>query len=223
MRTAGGVAVLAALVLTLSGCAQLVQGSARPVEVRGPVDLERFLATPQQIDEIIGSTDIEVVDTSTEMSDLSPDVSDQDCAGALYNTEESIYQDTGWTDVIDQILAEPEDDSRHWVEQSVVLLETDQQALDFFERSVEQWTNCIGKDVTVYGDDDGDENSWRFEGISISGQMMTQTAQQHDGGGWACRHALGAVSNHIVEVAACGDAVDGGATAIADKIVENIA
>lgn len=223
MRGAKTTALIGVLALTLCGCVRTTAGEAHRAggETQpGKVELERFLLTPERVDDILGSHDIEVIDTATTLAENRSKISDPDCLGALYNAEQTVYADSGWTGVADQVLADQSDDDGHWMQQSVVAFDSDGHALDFFNRSVQQWTNCIGKRVTVTEDDN--EFSWVVEGISIDGQMMSQTAHQEDAGEWACQHALGAVTNHIVEVAACGDSVDDLALRLAGEIVRNV-
>ncbi len=211
------------LALTLCGCVHTTAGQARRAGgdmPAGPVELERFLLKPDRIDQILGSHDIEVIDTATTLAENRSRISDPDCLGALYNAEQTVYADSGWTDVADQVLADQSDDDGHWMQQSVVAFDSARQAVDFFNRSVQEWTNCIGKHVTVAEDDN--EFGWRVEGIGIQGQMMAQTARQEDAGQWACQHALGVATNHIVEVAACGESIDGQALQLAGEIARNI-
>jgi len=223
VTAAKATALFGMLALTLCGCVQTTAGEAHRAGGNipaGTVELERFLLKPDRIDEILGAQDIEVIDTATTLAENRSKVSDPDCLGALYNAEQTVYADSGWTAVADQVLADQSDDDGHWMQQSVVAFGSADQALDFFNRSVQDWSNCIGKQVTVSEDDN--EFSWRVEGISINGQMMAQTARQEDAGEWACQHALGAAGNHIVEVAACGESIDDQAVRLAGEIARNI-
>lgn len=220
--TAAGVLV-AALAVTLTGCVHTTAGVAHRSGSTNPTtvaDLERFLLTADRVDAIVGSHDIEVTDSASTMADNYSKISDPDCLGALYNVEQAVYDGSGWTDVADQVLADEGDDDGHWVQQSVVAFGSPQQAQDFFDGSVQKWTNCIGKHVTI--DEDDNEFAFSIEGIGITGRMMTQTSRQDDSGGWACQHALGAVTNHIVEVAACGNGPDGQAIELANEIASKI-
>lgn len=209
-------AILTGCVHTTAGSAVAAGGGHRPAQLSV---LARFLLDPGEVNTILGSRDVELVDSADEMSDHSSDISESRCLGALYNAEEAVYRGSGWTDVADQVLTEPQDNSDHWVEQTVVEFESRQRALDFFDTSVTAWTDCIGKDVTV---DDGETRfHWRFEGIGISDYLMSQTARQADGSGWACQHALGVVRAYVVEVSACGNAPDGQAVLLASRIMAN--
>jgi len=227
VTAAKATALFGMLALTLCGCVQTTAGEAHRAGGNipaGTVELERFLLKPDRIDEILGAQDIEVIDTATTLAENRSKVSDPDCLGALYNAEQTVYADSGWTAVADQVLADQVDDEQadrgHWVQQSVVGFGSAQQALDFFDRSVQQWTNCIGKHVTV--NDADSEFVFSIEGIGIDGHLMSQTARQQDAGDWACQHALGAATNHIVEVMACSTDTDGQAVRIATEIVSKI-
>lgn len=227
MRGTAASVLIGALAVALSGCVHTTAGVAHRAGGTSPTttaDLEGFLLEPDHIDKIVGSHDIEVNDSATTLDDNLANVSDPDCLGALYNAEQSVYDGTGWTAVADQVLADQVDDEDaeqgHWVQQSVVGFDSPQQALDLFDHSTQQWTNCIGKDVTVNESDT--EFVFKIEGIDIDGHMMSQTARQQDAGDWACQHALGAATNHIVEVMACSTDTDGQAVRIATEIVSKI-
>lgn len=223
--------VLSAVVLVAAGCETTTAGTAKPVK-RGPLTpstsagpgpngpLKQYLLSADDVNEIMGATDIEVVNSSDELSDNSSDISDVSCLGTLYNAEEEVYKGSGWTDVADEILTEPEDDSDHWVEQTIVRFPSEDKALAFYNRTVEDWTNCIGKEVSI---DDGEyEYGWRFEGINIVGKSITQTARQTDSDGWACDHTLTAKGVHIVEASACGNSLSTESADLAGKIADGI-
>jgi|SRR6478735_2805978 len=229
MRLLRLIVAVPALAALLSGCVQTTAGTPRPgADLTGATTgtsdpaghLDQFLLTADEVNVVMGSRDIALVDSAEDMADHSSGISDPGCLGALYNAEEDVYQASGWTDVADQVLTEPQDDSDHWVEQTVVQFPSHQHALDFFNKSVRDWTNCIGKDVMV--DDGENQFNWHFEGIGISDNMMTQTSRQSNGGDWACQHALGAVGDYIVETSACGNSPEGEAVMLANQIVANL-
>jgi hypothetical protein len=229
MRLLRLIVAVVALAALLSGCVRTTAGTARPgAELTGSPTgtsdpggrLDEFLLTADEVDVVMGSRDIGLIDSAQDMADHSSGISDPGCLGALYNAEADVYQGSGWTDVADQVLTEPQDDSDHWVEQTVVQFPSHQHALDFFNKSVRDWTNCIGKDVMV--DDGENQFDWHFEGIGISDNMMTQTSRQSNGGDWACQHALGAEGDYIVETSACGNSPEGEAVMVANQIVANL-
>jgi hypothetical protein len=223
---------LCAVVVTVVGCVNTTAGTARPAGTVSPGSssvptksgqpgdsLDHILLSAAEINGIMGATDMQLMDSSNDMADHSGDVSDPQCLGALYNAEDSVYNDTGWKDVADQVLTEPEDDSDHWLEQTVVQFPTAAGAKAFRDASLKQWTDCIGKYVMV---DDGEyEFHWQFEGISSDNGTISQTARQSDSDNWACQHALTAVDAYIVEVSACGTALQDEAVTVVNKLAVN--
>ena len=178
----GALAVTSAV--TLSGCVHTTAGEAHRAGGTNPTsvaDLESYLLAPDRVDKIVGSQDIEVSDSATTLDDNQSNISDPECLGALYNAEQSVYDGTGWTGVADQVLADQVDDEDaeqgHWVQQSVVEFGSAQQALDFFDRSVQKWTNCIGKHVTV--NDADSEFVFSIEGIGVARLRMVAQAVAH--------------------------------------------
>lgn len=224
-------AVLGALTLVLAGCVHTTGGTAEPAVTPGPVadhsavvpqdGLEKILLSVGDVNSIMGATDMDVVESSDEMGDSTADVSDPRCVGALYNAEDSVYANSGWTDLRDEVLTEPEGDSDHWVEQTAVKFASADRATDFFKASRKQWQECVGKTITV--DDGSDQYDWRFGGLAITGTTLSQTASQSDSGDWSCQHALSAVGDDVVEVSACKTGVQDEALSIVGKLAANAA
>ena len=154
------------------------------------------------------------------MADHSSGISDPGCLGALYNAEEDVYQGSGWTDVADQVLTEPQETATiGWSRPSCSS-----------RRISTRWTSSTNGSGTgrtasartcwsMIGENQFD---WHFEGIGISDNMMTQTSRQSNGGDWACQHALGAEGDYIVETSACGNSPEGEAVMLANQIVANL-
>ncbi|MCV7225515.1 sensor domain-containing protein [Mycolicibacterium komossense] len=220
---------LGAVALIATGCVQTTAGTAMPADTAGPnsptksgqsgAGIERILLGADAINAIMGSKDIELMDSANDMADHSADISDPKCVGALYNAEDSVYAGTGWKDVADQVLTEPEDDSAHWVEQTVVEFPSATAAKAFVDSSFTQWTYCIGKSVMV---NDGEyEYHWQFEGISSVDGTISQTTRQSDSDGWSCQHALGAVDSFVLEASACGISLQEEAVDIVHALAAN--
>lgn len=204
----GAVALLAA------GCVHTLPGTAEP----GPGgSLDGILLSPDDINSVMGTTDIAVVDTSRDMQTADEDVSRPECLGALDNAEDSVYQGSGWTDVFDQVLADPSDD--HWVEQTAVEFVGPETARAFWTASLTAWSHCSGKEVTFTSG--GDVDQWNIGDLIITGQTINQTAQQQDGD-WGCQHALSAVGAVVIEVTACGEAIGDQAVTLANKMADNV-
>ena len=222
----------AALVLTLvvvSGCTTTVTGVAvrnadsGPPGVRplGPFRLDGILLSIDQLNEIAGATDMEVVLEGQEMSDNSDAVSDPDCLGSIFGAEDAVYRQSDWTDVRDEVAREPDDDNAHWVEQTVVRYATEARALDFVEKSTSAWRDCGGFSVAV---DDGTTSSiWKIDDAAVDGDLVTQMISQEDSDGWECQHAISSVANVSVEAIACAFGISDEAGAMVRALVAKAA
>ncbi|MGD9622489.1 MAG: sensor domain-containing protein [Mycolicibacterium sp.] len=216
-------AVIAAVLL--SACVSTVTGTATRQSSGNPVnlapldeaDLDDVLLSIGELNGIVGSTQMKVTSELDEMTDHSAEVSDPECLGAIYGAEEPVYEGTGWTAVRDQVARQPHDDNDHWVEQTVVLYPAAKNAQEFFERSSEIWQSCANDAIVVA---DGDY-LWELEDVDVGDTMISQMASQQDADGWACQHALSAVSNVTVEAWACGYRITDEAVQIATAMVEN--
>ena len=85
------------------------------------------------------------------MNDNADVVSDVDCLGAIYPGEDAVYEETDWTAVRDELLLEASaDDDARLVEQTLVLFDTADDAVEFFETSKDTWRQCAQtKDIKV--------------------------------------------------------------------------
>lgn len=224
VRAAG--VVFAASVL-LTGCVSEVKGTA----VRGPgsgllnvpplgeAELDQILLTVGELNEIVGSTRMEVASELDEMTDHSAEVSDPDCLGAVYGAEEPVYAGSGWTAMRDQLVREPDEDNDHWVEQTAVLYPSAQNAQTFFADSSAMWQDCANSAIGV---GEGDY-LWELGDVGVGDTLLTQMATQEGADGWACQHALSVVSNLTVEAWACGYTISDEAAVIADAMIRNAA
>ena len=83
--------------------------------------LDKVLLSIDEVNDIMGTTDLEVTSEMDEMTDSSDKVSDQDCLGAMFGAEEPVYKGSGWTAVRDVVAREPDEDNDHWIEQTAVI------------------------------------------------------------------------------------------------------
>jgi hypothetical protein len=132
-----------------------------------------------------------------------------------------VYKGTGWTAVRDQVLREPGEDNEHWVEQTAVLYPSADNATAFFDESESTWKKCAGNAVSVY--DASDSYLWQLDTVAADGDIITQMTAQEDADGWACQHALSAVSNVTVEAWACGYSINDEAATLVKDMVANAA
>ena len=69
--------------------------------------------------------------------------------------------------------------------------------------------------------ENGDER-WTFGELTQSDSQVAQGATADAADGYSCRHAIRAVSNVVIEAAACHDHVAGEANRIAENIAANV-
>lgn len=216
---------LIATPLIAAGCTNIIAGQALPADAGGPDglrsgDLASTLLSVEEIASIMGADDLEVVESTEEMLDHGADVSDPACLGALYNAEVSVYQDSGWTELVDEVLTQRQDDPDHWVEQTAVRFPSADDASSFYETSKTQWQECVDREVSVF---DGDYVfTWSFEGMTVSDKMISQSALQLDSDGWTCQHAMSAVSDVVVEASACSMTPGEEALTIVEALAKNV-
>lgn len=226
-RRAFLVGVFAAASVLTTACVNTTEGQAVRGHGAGSLNvplldeakLDEILLTIGEINGILGSTQMTVTSELDEMTDNSENVSDPDCLGAVYGAEAPVYEGTDWTAVRDQVAREPGDDNDHWVEQTAVLYPSEQNAKDFFDRSLATWQDCAN-DAIVVGEG---EYLWELGDVSVDDTLITQKTTQEGADGWACQHALSYVSNVTVEAWACGYDITEEASEIADAMVENAA
>jgi hypothetical protein len=169
----------------------------------------------------MGSGRMKVSSQLEEMVDHSQDVSDPDCLGSIYGAEQPVYAGSGWTAMRDQVVREPDEDNDHWVEQTAVLYPSAEKAQKFFDDSKASWQKCSGYSVSV--DDLDATYLWQINSLTAQDSLITQGTAQEDADGWACQHALSAVSNVTVEAWACGYSIKDEAATIANDMVANAA
>lgn len=191
------------------------------VKILKEPDIDRLLLTVDEIGDIVGARDLEVILEIGEMSDNADSVSDPECLGAIFGAEEAVYEGTDWTAVRDQVVGDDEDDRQHWVEQAVVLYPSERHAREFFEDSSAAWADCAGFSVAV--DDYESTYIWHVEDLETRDDVIAQITVQEDFDDWQCQHALSTVSNLTVETWACAFGIEDQAVEMAEGILANAA
>jgi hypothetical protein len=218
-----------AISVLLSGCVSTVSGTAVRAQNAAPIDvpplteakLDDVLLSAGELNDIMGSRQMQVTSELQEMTDHSGEVSDPDCLGAIYGAEDPVYAGSGWTAMRDQVVREPSESNEHWVEQTAVLYPTAEKAQAFLENSESTWKECSGYAVSV---DSADATYlWQIDNVITEDTLITQMTAQQDADGWACQHALSVVSNLTVEAWACGYSITDEAATIANDMISNAA
>ena len=216
-------------VMALSGCVSTVSGSAVRDAKTVPTDVPRLqesvldsvLLPIDEINDIMGTTDLEITSDMDEMTDSSDKVSNQDCLGAMFGAEEPVYEGSGWTAVRDVVAREPDEDNDHWIEQTAVIYPEAGNAKRFFEKSRSIWEKCADSSLAV--DTEDTSSLWEFEKVTAGDGLITQIATQEDADGWGCQHALAAASNVTAETWVCAYNLGDEAATMAIDIVNKAA
>ena len=223
------VCAVVAVGVVLSGCVQTIGGSA--VKVAGPVGpnvpplaesaLDQILLSVDDISSIVGGTGLQLGNSTQDLLDHSDDIDKPECLGVFYGAEQQVYDGSGWKAVRDQIIREPGDNNDHWVEQTVVLIASANQAVNFFEKSRDDWKGCQDGSVAITGSDYSTVD-WDFGRLQEPSEtMISIDAEQRDSNNWVCQHAMSVVSNLVVEAFACANGVTDEGQQIVEQIVKN--
>jgi serine/threonine-protein kinase len=172
-----------------------------------PASVNTLLLTTNETESIIGVSNLEPSKVYDQMTDSSTKISNTACAGAQFNAAKSVYDGSGYSAVADQVL-NADSPQYVYVNQTVVLYPSADQAARFLSRSAEDWRNCAGESVTVTTED-GTTYNWSFDQVKddSDNHQISQLTSQEGMGGYGCDHALRVVSNAVIETRACSDRI----------------
>jgi hypothetical protein len=187
----------------------------RPVVAR---ELDALLLSPEQINPLMGATELAVTRKHDAMSDDSATMQPRECLAIDGAAQAQVYDGSGYTAVRDQALNDG-NSFTHYAEQAVVLFPTAKQAKVFFFASALRWPACHQYTHTQSG------TQWTVAEISDSDGALSAiaTQQQAKAGGWACGRALAVKNNVIVDVNTCSANPANSAVDIANQIVAKVA
>ncbi len=211
-----------------TGCTSTVQGEAVKSRSSVPTDdvqaleesaLDGLLLSNSDLEKITG-VEVESLYSAEEMNDNADLVSDLDCLGAIYPGEDAVYDKTDWTAIRDELLLEAsgEDDGR-LVEQTLVLFDTADHAVEFFDSSKEKWSECAKvKDIEV------EDGPWVPDKVvDVNERTISLKAEVSGTLSGICQHAMGVVSNLIVEGFSCDVDDNDDAQKITTQLLEDAA
>jgi PknH-like extracellular domain len=223
-------ALALAAAVALCGCVQTTPGSPVKAPRKAPApntptlsdsNLDQILLSVTDVGSIVGGTGLQINNSANDLSDSSDIVDRVECLGVMFAAEKKVYDGTNWKAVRDQVIREPGNDKKHWVEQTVVLFPSWEKADDFLQKSQNAWENCANSSVTTQASDNSSYH-WQLGQVSEpSDTEITLTMSQQNSDNWNCQHALSAVSNIIVEAVACGRGVSSEGEKIVSRIVQN--
>jgi hypothetical protein len=224
---------LAASVL-LSGCVQMTSGSpvraprSTPAGPTAPAlsatALDDIMLSVGDISSIVGGTGLQVSNSAQDLSDSSDSMMGKlNCLGVMYAAEKQVYAGSNWKAVRDQIIREPSDNKKHWVEQTVVLFSSWEKATDFLDKSRDEWKSCANTSVSTRGSSNASV-TWTLRQVGEPNDTeITIDMDQQNSDNWSCQHALSAMSNIIIESVACGHNITNEGEKIVQKIAHNAA
>jgi hypothetical protein len=215
--------------VALSGCVRTTGGSAvvPPGASTGPTvqplqetGLDGVLLNVDEIGSIVDASGLEIAVSSEDLEDSSEWVDNHDCTTAMYGAQNRTYDDSDWKALRDQVIREPATSKKHWVEQTVVMFKTAEAATSLFEKAREQWKDC--EQVAIHTTSSSSGHDWRIGDVQAASDTLTTLGMdQTDSDDWGCQHAMGVVSNVVVEGIACGHNVGSEGEQIVNQIVKN--
>ena len=155
------VIVIAAVIITPTPTPPPPPPPPPPVD---PEALNSLLLTPDEIDAIMGTTNLKPGEIFTAMTTEPPSISDPACVGAQFNAVESVYQGSGYSTVADQPLS-GDQPVYTYVNQTAVLFPSAAQAGAFLSTSADAWKRCAGQTLTVTMAD-GKTYNWTFDDVT---------------------------------------------------------
>jgi hypothetical protein len=222
------VAVAAAVVLT--SCVQTVNGAARkapppPGPNLPPLTesaLDRIMLNVTDVSAILGgASGLQISNSSEDLTDSTDIIDRPECLGAVFAAEKEVYNGSGWRAVRDQIIREPGDAKKHWVEQTVVLFASKEKVNEFFSKTKGNWRACENSAVNTEGTGSSTYDWDVGDMIQVSDTMISIDMDQKNSNDWACQHSLEMVTNVIVESVVCGSGVGDASQQIVERIVQN--
>src|SRR5262249_14240882 len=146
--------------------------------------LRGLLLTVDQVNAAMGAQGMTVTEAFTKMWD-GHGVSAAECQAVSEPDFSGVYAGSGWGAVGSQVLREPEGPLSHYVDQTVVLFATADQASAFYKKSAQSWQGCVNRRYTATDP----EITWEVGPVNDSGGMLTAVKLDPNSGGWRCQHA----------------------------------
>lgn len=164
--------------------------------------LQRLLLSADQINAAMDTTVLTVRATTGAMNDVAKAVSDKACQPIAFPAEAQVYEGSGWTNTIGQLLQEPGRTFRHAVNQAVVSFPSAKEAGAFFAASAESWPACANRQFTV---EVMGTNMAHTAGPVSNANGTLSVTQNQDGADvtYSCQRALTVANNIVIDVAAC--------------------
>jgi hypothetical protein len=179
--------------------------------------LPGLLLPPEQVNAVMGATEMAVTKTHFAMSDDSATMEPRECLAIDGSVQAPVYADSGYTAERDQTLQEG-DNFTHYAQQAVVLFPSAKKAAAFFTASAQQWPACHQYTHTQ------SSSMWDVAPISNTAGTLSTIATQQNAkeGGWACGRALVQRNNAVIDVNTCSANPADSAVNIANQIAAKV-
>jgi hypothetical protein len=202
------VALVIGLVVWLSG-SRTEPTPPKPAPVLTAAQLPSVLLSTEEINSIMGLSNIMPDKVRDHMDSFSPTISDPTCLGAYRTADATVLE-----------AKNPDGRITDYVDQTVVAFPSAEQANAFLDNSADKWQACAGQAVTIT-DDSGDHHP-TFLDVARADSQITQKSTFEGAGGYGCEHSLRTYSNVILEAIACNDHMNDEGTRITDAMAAKI-
>ena len=212
-----GASVLVVVVVTVVVALTVFGGDGS--KLIKPAQLEKVLLTTNQVDAIMGTSDMKGDPPDKVTHDTPGGVNPPDCFGAFYNAAPDVYKNTGYTDARNQALTSPATGA--WINQSGIEFHSPSQASSFVRYLAGSWKICANQPVEMT-EKDG-KSIWAFAPLDDNGSQIVQTLTlRSKEKNYGCQHTLRPESNVVIEVQVCSDRVSEASIHIADGIADKV-
>jgi hypothetical protein len=164
--------------------------------------LQGLLLSPEQISTAMDSTELAVKGTTGTMPNLADQVPDEACRPIASPAAAEVYQGSGFSTMVGQVLAEPGPRFIHKVEQIVVSFPSAKEAGAFFTASAQSWPACADRKFTLVM---MGTNMAHTAGPFSNTDGTLSITQDQDGAEltFSCQRALTVANNIVIDIAAC--------------------
>jgi hypothetical protein len=205
----------------------------RPKPGPAPLPLDSILLSDAEINSITGTSNMATTpdNQGKTFKDVSKavEVSPRWCMGVLYPGADLTYEHSGerqlnWTALEDSGgWWRAGEGNHHFVDQAVAAFSTSDRAMDFVNRSANEWAACDGKTVTAKYLDNNRAYAWLVENLAGRAPQITQMFRQQGGGpSYTCQRVLHAASIFVIDVKVCGDHITDEGSVIAAKMAVRV-
>ena len=214
------VAFLVVAAFGLMSCTREVSGSPVKSNAMFSVDLGTVLLDADEIDGVMGTSGLEVLDEGNAPDDVI-DANPPRCHGVVYIAGEIEYASTNFTAMRWRVVG---GENVSGVVEMVAQFPSVAKADEFIEKQTKAWEGCADEVITSKDKVGTSTTQERVTAVRARPHIViastltvsSETPCPHS------QHVLQAVSNVILDVSACGNNVSDQAEAIASKLADRV-